>query len=69
MDTLVSYYVKRKTKDDFNKCQWTDGVGKKFENITLVEMLKSLDEFGTTLEEAEKFFKNAENILADMTSE
>ncbi len=36
--------------------QWTDGVGKKFEDVALTEMLKALDELETALEETEKFF-------------
>ena len=60
MDTTVSYYVRKKVKDDFDKCNWTDGVGKKFEDVALTEMLKALDELETALEETEKFFTNAE---------
>lgn len=62
MDTTVSYYVRKKVKDDFDKCNWTDGVGKKFEDVALTEMLKALDE-------TEKFFTNAESILADTRPE
>lgn len=62
MDTTVSYYVRKKVKDDFDKCNWTDGVGKKFEDVALTEMLKAL-------EETEKFFTNAESILADTRPE
>ena len=68
MDTTVSYYVRKKVKDDFDKCNWTDGVGKKFEDVALTEMLKALDELETALEETEKFFTNAESILADTAS-
>ncbi len=69
MDTTVSYYVRKKVKDDFDKCNWTDGVGKKFEDVALTEMLKSLDELETALEETENFFTNAESILADIRPE
>ena len=61
MDTTVSYYVRKKVKDDFDKCNWTDGVGKKFEDVALTEMLKALDELETALEETEKFFTNDRN--------
>ena len=57
MDTTVSYYVRKKVKDDFDKCNWTDGVGKKFEDVALTEMLKALDELETALEETEKFLQ------------
>ena len=56
MDTTVSYYVRKKVKDDFDKCNWTDGVGKKFEDVALTEMLKvfwqtlAMDKWGKTNE-------------------
>lgn len=59
MDTTVSYYVRKKVKDDFDKCNWTDGVGKKFEDVALTEMLKALDELETARKNRE-VFTNAE---------
>lgn len=58
MDTTVSYYVRKKVKDDFDKCNWTDGVGKKFEDVALTEMLKALDELAnSTGRNREVFYK------------
>lgn len=63
MKTEVVSYVRRKVKEDFEKCCWEDGVGKKFEEISMREMLQSLDELEDELEETRKFFRNVENIL------
>lgn len=69
MKTEVIYYVKRRTKEEFEKCRWTDNIGKKFEDDCLQEMQKSLDALETAMEEAEKFYKKAENVLASVRTE
>ena len=66
MKTEVVSYVRRKVKEDFEKCGWEDGVGKKFEEISMREMLQSLDELEDELEETRKFFRNVENILTSL---
>lgn len=66
MKTEIVSYVRRKMKEDLDKCYWEDGVGKRFEEIRMKDMLKSLDELENTLEETGKFFRNAETILASL---
>lgn len=66
MKREVISYVKNKLVSDFEKCQWEDGVGKKFEANNIAEMGKSVDRLEDALEEAEKFFRDTENLLGSI---
>lgn len=69
MKTEVIDYVKKKITSEFEKCQWEDGVGKKFEAIKLPEMKESVDKMGNLMEEIEDFWKTSENLLASVKDE
>lgn len=69
MKTEVLSYVNKKLASDFEKCQWEDGVGKKFEANNLAEMRKSVGALEDTLAEAFKFFRETENLLSSIKEE
>lgn len=69
MKTEIVGYVRRKLKDDFDKCQWTDGVGVKFENSAMKQMMISLDRLEDAMEDAKKLYKEAEDLLSSVKME
>lgn len=69
MKKEVTAYVRRKIKEDFDRCEWTDGIGQKFEAYSIKEMRTSLNRLEEAFEEADKFYKETEELLSSIKTE
>lgn len=69
MKAEIAYYVKKKIVSEFEKCQWEDGIGRNFQENNLTEMQQAVGRVEDSLEEADKFFRETERLLASITEE
>ena len=69
MQSEIFTYIKKRIASEFEKCQWEDGVGKKFREGNLTEMQKSVEKMEAAFEDARIFKRNAERLLASIKEE
>lgn len=63
MQSEIFTYIKKRIASEFEKCQWEDGVGRKFREGNLTEMQNSVEKMEMAFEKARAFQRNAERLL------